>query len=275
MSSFPSRASSIALVAVVAFLAACGGSSSTGNDTPAQRPAGQPASIAVTPALATVTAGQTLQFAATGTWSGGATWDLTDEVTWTSSQAAVATVSNQAATTGLVTAASSLAFGATTTTIGASLSSGGTTVAGSTLLSACLATLPEAVQSWCGGVSVTPAQSVAPGATITITVGQASDTLCRGNLGVYVGVPGEFVSAPGAAVSGQGLTYPSLAEGAPAATHVATYRLSANAADWANSAKCPTGQWAPNGNSIFMTSGPWVTGGTSLYTLAVPFTVSR
>ena len=62
-------------------------------------------SIAVTPAGSTITLGTNQQFTATGTYSGTATQNLTSTVTWQSSNAAVAPVSNAAGTQGLATAA--------------------------------------------------------------------------------------------------------------------------------------------------------------------------
>lgn len=61
-------------------------------------------SIAVTPASATLTVGETRQFTASGTYSDNSTKDITSKVTWTSSPVGTATVSNTAGTKGLVTA---------------------------------------------------------------------------------------------------------------------------------------------------------------------------
>jgi len=62
------------------------------------------ASIAVTPADASIATGTTQQFTATGTFSSGETYNLTDSVTWSSSKKTVATISNAAGTQGLATA---------------------------------------------------------------------------------------------------------------------------------------------------------------------------
>jgi uncharacterized protein YjdB len=56
--------------------------------------------IAVTPASATVAKGVARQFTATGTYSDASTRDITKEVAWTSSDEAVATVSNVTASAG-------------------------------------------------------------------------------------------------------------------------------------------------------------------------------
>lgn len=63
-------------------------------------------SIAITPAVPNVTSGATQQFTATGTYSDKSTQNLTTTVTWSSSSAAVASISNMSASQGLATAAS-------------------------------------------------------------------------------------------------------------------------------------------------------------------------
>jgi uncharacterized protein YjdB len=55
----------------------------------------------VTPAIPSIPAGLQKQFLATGTFSDGTAKDMTSEVTWSSTNAAVATVSNAAGTSGL------------------------------------------------------------------------------------------------------------------------------------------------------------------------------
>ncbi len=56
-------------------------------------------SIEVSPATASVRAGQTLRYTATGTFLGGATQNVTGNVVWTASDTSVATVSGGVATT--------------------------------------------------------------------------------------------------------------------------------------------------------------------------------
>ena len=70
-------------------------------------------SLAVTPAEASVVAGATQQFTATGTYSDGATRDLTESVTWTTSAPTVASVVSSGDGRGLVT---TLLEGVTTVT---------------------------------------------------------------------------------------------------------------------------------------------------------------
>lgn len=60
-------------------------------------------SIAVTPGSVFRPSGSTQQFVAVGTFSDGSTLPITEQVTWASSEASVATISNQAGTQGLAT----------------------------------------------------------------------------------------------------------------------------------------------------------------------------
>lgn len=94
--------------------------------------AAQLASIAVTPAAPTIAAGQTQQFTATGTYTDSSTLVLTAEVTWSSSDATVATISNAAGSQGLATAAA-IVSGTKTATITA-VRPGTPPVTGSTTL---------------------------------------------------------------------------------------------------------------------------------------------
>jgi uncharacterized protein YjdB len=98
-------------------------------------------SIAVTPANTNLSAGETEQFTATGTLSGGGTEDLTDQVTWTSSDNSWATIN----ATGLATAVSPGSV-----TISAALDG----VTGSTGLTVTSATLES--------IAVTPADTSLP-----------------------------------------------------------------------------------------------------------------
>jgi hypothetical protein len=82
-------------------------------------------SIAVTPAQASVAAGLTQQFIATGTYSDSSTENVTDQVTWTSSIAATATVSNASGSHGL---ASTLEIGTVSITAALGVVSGSATL---------------------------------------------------------------------------------------------------------------------------------------------------
>lgn len=92
-------------------------------------------SLAVTPADPTVAAGLTQPFVAIGTFSDGSTQDLTTQVTWSSSNPAVASIDATGLATGLVTGV---------TTVSASLSgvSGSTTLTVSPAVLVSLAVTP-------------------------------------------------------------------------------------------------------------------------------------
>jgi hypothetical protein len=106
-------------------------------------------SLAVTPTNPSIAKGTKQQFTATGTYSDNTTQNLTNAVTWSSSSAGVATISNAAGSDGLAT---SVAAG--TTTIAATSGS----ISGSTALTVTPATLTS--------ISVTPKNpSIANGTT--------------------------------------------------------------------------------------------------------------
>ena len=82
-------------------------------------------SIGVTPADPDIANGTTQQFTATGVYTDASTQDLTDSVTWSSSDEGVATISNAGGSEGL---ASASAVGPTTITATSGLISGSTTL---------------------------------------------------------------------------------------------------------------------------------------------------
>lgn len=118
-------------------------------------------SIAVTPSDPSLAVGSTLQFNATGTFTGGNTYNLTQSVTWSSSKSTLASISNAAGTQGLATG---LAAGVTTIKAASGKISGTSTL---TVTSA-----PTLVS-----ITVTPANSsVAVGSTLQFTAtGNYSD----------------------------------------------------------------------------------------------------
>src|SRR5437879_12177841 len=75
----------------------------SGGGTSAPPPPKTLVSIAVTSASSTIAVGTTQQFTATGHYSDNSTQNLTNSVTWNSSNAAVATISNSAGSEGLAT----------------------------------------------------------------------------------------------------------------------------------------------------------------------------
>lgn len=102
----------IALLSVVLQTGCSGGGS------PSVPPAKTLVSIAVTSSSASIAVGIMLQFTATGNYSDGSSQNLTSSVTWSSSNLAVATISNSAGTQGLATS-----LGTGQTTIAATLGS--------------------------------------------------------------------------------------------------------------------------------------------------------
>lgn len=85
--------------------------------------------ITVTPANTSINVGGTVQFKATGNYNDGSTKDITASVAWSSSNPAVASISNQAGSQGKATGLSS---GATTIAATGAGAGGSTTLTGGT-----------------------------------------------------------------------------------------------------------------------------------------------
>lgn len=117
-------------------------------------------SIVITPSTALVASGATYNLRATGTYSDASTADITELVTWSSSNATAATISNVSGSKGLATAP--VFTGYRSTTISAVLSS----VTGTTVLGVNGATISSIV--------VTP--------TLSLTVNQNYNLKAYGNL---------------------------------------------------------------------------------------------
>jgi hypothetical protein len=113
---------SLFFILILLFVTSCSSGGSSGGSAP---PSATLLSIAVTTINPNIAQGTIEQFTATGTYSDNTTRNITTSVLWSSSNSAVATISNAASSNGLVTS-----FAAGTTTIGANLSG----IAGSTLL---------------------------------------------------------------------------------------------------------------------------------------------
>jgi hypothetical protein len=98
-------------------------------------------SIAISPANPSVLVGAMQQFTATGTFSSGETYNLTQSVTWNSSKSTVATISNVVGTQGL---AAALATGTATITATASKILGSTAMTVTVPVLASIAVTPAA-----------------------------------------------------------------------------------------------------------------------------------
>jgi len=131
------------MIAVLATLTGCGGGGDNNNSSPKTL-----LSISVTPTNPSIAKDTSQQFAATGTFSDNSTQDLTTTVTWSSSDATRATISNAAGTIGK---AAALAAGTTTIKATSGL------ISGSTVLTVTPATLKS--------IAVTPTNPVIAKAT--------------------------------------------------------------------------------------------------------------
>jgi len=108
--------------------------------------------LSISPSSATVPKGATQAFNATGTFSNNSTRDLTDEVTWTSTNSSVLAISNANGTRGLATAVN----------------------AGSTVIEATL-----------DGISAAASANVTPATLVSLTLSPANPTTTSGNLVIF------------------------------------------------------------------------------------------
>ncbi|MCA3224048.1 MAG: Ig-like domain-containing protein [Burkholderiales bacterium] len=227
------------------------------------------ASIAVTPSNTSVPLGLSQAFTAIGTYTNGTTQDLTSAVTWSSSSAAVATISNVAGSRGVTT---TLAPGSTTIT----------------------ATLPGSSGSGSASFTVTPAQlvslAVTPGnpsvplglsqafaATGTFTDGSTQDLTSA----VTWLSSAAAVATIGNAVGSRGVAT-TLAVGSttitalhPASGIAASTPLTVTAAALASIAVTPSNASVPLGLSqAFTATGTYTNGTTQDLTIAVTWSSS-
>jgi hypothetical protein len=96
------RIRAAALVIAASAILCLPGCAPGGSGTPPP-PGPTPTEIVVTPSVQYIPIGLTQQFTATGHYSDGTTKDITQSVTWSSSDTAVATISNSAGSIGLAT----------------------------------------------------------------------------------------------------------------------------------------------------------------------------
>ena len=145
-------------------------------------------SIAVTPATASIAAGNTQQFTATGTYSDHTTADITQSVNWTSSNQTIATISNSSGSNGEATG---IAAGGVTIT--ASLS-GHTGTAALTVTNATLTSI--AVRPTTATISVnTQQQYVAEGFYSDSSIQDVTDMVTWSSSNPAVAIISSFVSA--------------------------------------------------------------------------------
>ena len=171
------------LLLLLVAISGCGGGGGGGGSTTTTKTL---VSIAVTPANPNIAAGTNQQFSATGTYSDSTTQDLTNSVTWTSSDTGVATI----VAGGLATA---IAAGSTTITA----ASGG--VLGATSLTVTSTTLVS--------IAVTPANpSIAMGTTQQFT---ATGTFSNSsNQNITTSVTWSSTASSVATVSNTGIATP-------------------------------------------------------------------
>jgi hypothetical protein len=209
----------LSALSLVACTGKTGINGSTGNNPGGGNAPVSPAlvAIAVTPNAAGLLVGTTQQFSALGTYSDQSTRTLTDSVTWTSSSATAASISNQVGTKGLATAklagssqilasAGSVSSPAVTLTVSNTAPKGSpvitaqpagqTVTVGQQALFSVTATGASSYQWKRDGVAIAgatnatyhtaPIQASDAGATFSVAVGNASGSALSGDAGLTI-----------------------------------------------------------------------------------------
>src|SRR6185369_12856618 len=177
------------MIAVLATLTGCGGGGDNNNSSPKTL-----LSISVTPTNPSIAKDTSQQFAATGTFSDNSTQDLTTTVTWSSSDATRATISNAAGTIGK---AAALAAGTTTIKATSGLISGSTvlTVTPATLLSIAVTPAnPSIVSSTSQQFTATGTFSDNSTQDLTTAVTWSSSDATRATISNVTGTNGKAIS---------------------------------------------------------------------------------
>jgi hypothetical protein len=203
------------------------------------------ASIGVTPATSSIAKGTSQQFTAVGTYTDDTSLDLTDSVTWSSSDAAVASISNASGSRGKATGA---AVGGTAVTIYAA--------AGSIRGTATLAVTAAVLTS----VEVTPAlPSIPKGTTLQFTAtGVFSDGTTQALTDTAAWTPGDSSTATLSNASGShGL---AVGLGAGSTTVTAT----SGGIPGSTTLTVTAALTCPDGPVSVTTTDAWVAGGQTL-----------
>jgi uncharacterized protein YjdB len=231
--------------------------------------AAQLTGIAVTPVAPSLPVGLTRQFAATGTYTDGTTHDLTAMVTWQSSSASIASISNVAGSAGLATAQ---AVGSTTV----SATDPASGISGSTPLTVTAAQLVS--------ISVTPASRSTPlglatqftaiGTYTNSTTQDLTGTVSWGSSSMSVASVSNATSTKGLATTlSTGTTTITATE--PVSGVSGSTTLTVTAAQLVSIAVTPTASSVPSGLTVqFAATGTYTNGTTEDLTSIVTWSSS-
>ena len=259
-----------ALLGITLALASCGGGGAQPSNpsTPVTL-----VSIAVSPANPTIAINTTEQFKATGTYSDGSTQDLTSVATWSSSNAAVATIGNSGGTYGLATGTNP----GTSTISAASGSQSGATVL--TVSSASLVSIvvdPQAASILIGATqafSATGTFSDGSMQTITDSVTWSSSSSAvatisnnAGTQGIATGISAGTTTVT--AGSGSVSANASLTVGVPTLVSISVTPANPTIALGMTQQFTATGTYSDNSTQNITTSVTWSSGTKSVATIS-------
>ena len=224
-------------------------------------------SIAVTPSAASIAAGNTQAFTATGTYSNSTTQNITSTVTWASSNTSAATIAPGGVATGVAAGMSSI----TASLSGVTSNSANLTVNAPTLTS--IAITPTTASIAAGNTQAFTATGTYSNSTtqnITSTVTWASSNTSAATIapgGVATGVAAGMSSIT-ASLSGVTSNSANLTVNAPTLTSIAITPTTASIAAGNTQAFTATGTYSNSTTQNITSTVTWASSNTSAATIA-------
>jgi len=224
-------------------------------------------SIAITPTSASIAAGATQAFTATGTYSSGPTQNITSSVTWTSSSTTVATIASTGVATGVAAGTSNI----TASLDGITSSTAALTVTAPTLVS--IAVTPTSASIAAGGTeafTATGTYSSGPTQNITTSVTWTSSSTTVATIattGVASGVAAgtTSITAKSGSITSNAA---ALTVTAPTLVSIAVTPTSASITAGATQAFTATGTYSSGPTQNITTSAAWTSSSTTVATIA-------
>jgi uncharacterized protein YjdB len=224
-------------------------------------------SIAITPTSASIAAGATQAFTATGTYSSGPNQNITSAVTWTSSSTTVATIASTGVATGVAAGTSNI----TATLGGVTSNTAALRVTAPTLVS--IAVTPTSASIAAGGTkafTATGTYSSGPNQNITSSVTWASSSTTVATIastGVATGVAAGTSNIT-AALGGVASNTAALTVTAPTLVSIAVTPTSASITAGGTQSFTATGTYSSGPTQNITSSVTWTSSSTTVATIA-------
>jgi uncharacterized protein YjdB len=222
-------------------------------------------SIAVTPATASVAAGKTQQFTATGTYNNGTTQNLTSSAAWTSSATSVATVSSG----GLAT---SLAQGTATITATSGTISGSATLTVTGAVLSSIAVTPNSASVAAGATQqFTATGTYSDGTTknLTTTANWTSSSTAVATIGAHTGLATGIAAGTATITANSGkISGSATLTVTPVLTSISVAPNPASIASGATQQFTATGTYSDGSTQNLTSTANWSSSQTSVATIA-------